>query len=65
MVHGALGEDMDHAITNVGEVFKENSDIVIIPPPPMAVNHVQDTIKWLRLVTCIIVQVIIFYQFGM
>ena len=54
---GVHGEDMVRVITSAEAVFKNGSDIVIIPPPPMAVVDVLDIVKWLRLATLKLVQV--------
>lgn len=48
---GAIGVYTDHVITNVEAVFKNDSDIVTIPPPPMVVEDVQVMLRWFVHVT--------------
>ena len=57
MVHGAHGEDMVRVITSAEVVYKNGSELVIIPPPPMAVVDVLDIVKWSRPATLKLVQV--------
>ena len=56
-MHGAHGEDMVHVITSAEAVYKNGSELVIIPPPPMAVKGVTDMLRWSRRAILINVQV--------
>jgi len=57
METGDHGEVTVRVITSAEVVYKNASDIVIIPPPPMAVVDVLDTVKWSRRATLKPVQV--------
>ena len=54
---GVHGEDMVRVITSAEVVYKNGSELVIIPPPPMAVVDVLDIVKWSRPATLKLVQV--------